>query len=416
MAAAPKRVVEGCHGDRAAPGSPVSRASPTAMEQGRLSRQSRRQSGSPAPPSAGTKPAAFAKSAGAEDPAEADLEAAVSKLVCRVGRVQTEARTYLHSAIGCERAKRWREAIEYYRKLLSSLNKMKFPAEYVPGHSCIRLVFETYYHLGVALQKLDLHRDAVEAFTNAIEAANVPKSVCHVGCVSGSYYQTPAFARRAYAYVKCGKIKKAICDATRAVDLDPMNPDVYCIRALAWSSAKEKMRALTDLNFSFKLNSSHICTMILRGAILNSLGKLPPPKKNKDHEKASDISWESRNFFDVEDFYSPKIPSFYDKYLWSLNVFHTVTEIDLFDGARFLSNSISKNKEQNLGRPFKCGSLTTYSDNISLLRRKMYSRQSMASVTGINGKNRSSLSSASGSEKLKKTVAKRSSSFTGWNA
>ncbi|XP_061438733.1 uncharacterized protein LOC133363348 [Rhineura floridana] len=308
----------------------------------------------------------------------------ISSVVMLIGRVQARARANLLSAIASERAKRWREAIEYYRKLLHSLSRMKFPAEYVPGPNCTQLVFETYYHIGVAFQKIDLHHDASEEFTNAIEAASIPKSVCQVGCVSGSFYQTPVFARRAYAYLKCDKIKKAVCDATRAVHLDPLNPDVYCIRALVWSSAKEKRRALVDLNFSLRLNSSHICTLILRGAILKSIGRVSSSKKNKDHEKAFTLCCDSRHFFDVEDFYSPKMPSFYDKFLWSINAFHTITEINLFDGATFISSC--KIKEQNMRGPFKCGTLTAYSDSTSLLRRKLYSRAN-ESVTGINGNN-----------------------------
>ncbi|XP_053114450.1 uncharacterized protein LOC128328459 isoform X2 [Hemicordylus capensis] len=256
-----------------------------------------------------------------------------------ITRAQTLAQANLLSAVASERAKRWTEAIEYYRKLLQNLRKDKLPSAFLPGPDYTQLILETYYHVGVAFQKLDSHRKALEAFTNAIENAHIRKYACQIGCVSRNIYHTPVFARRAYAYIKCGKIKEAICDANKAVILDPLNSDVYCIRALVWNSAKEKRRALIDLNLSFKLNSAHVCTLILRGAIINSLGGVSAPDHNQDHEKAFSMSQDSRQFFDVVDFHSPKMPSFYDKYLWSLNVFHTIMEINLFTGAAFVPTS-----------------------------------------------------------------------------
>ncbi|ETE58053.1 hypothetical protein L345_16227, partial [Ophiophagus hannah] len=120
------------------------------------------------------------------------------------------------------------------------------------------LVFETYYHIGVAFQSMHNHQEALEEFSFALETAHIPKNVCQVGCASGSFYQIPVLTRRAYSYVKCGKIKEAIRDSTRAVNLDSSNP------ALA-------------------------------------------------------LSWNSKDFCDVEDFYHPKMLSFYDKHgFWLL--------------------------------------------------------------------------------------------------
>ncbi|XP_060100865.1 uncharacterized protein LOC132576086 isoform X1 [Heteronotia binoei] len=348
-----------------------------------------------------------------------------------VACAQTRAQTFLLMALSCERAIHWHEAIEYYRQLLKVLSKDKLPEEYVPGPLYTQLLFETCYHLGIAFQKLDSHRNAVEEFTNAIEFAQVPKYACQVGCVSRSFFHTPVFARRAYAYVKCDKIKEAIKDANKTVELDPSNPDVYCIRALVWGSTKEKRRALVDLNNSLKLNSSHICSLILRGAILNSLTGVTSPMHNKDHRKAFSLCPDSQKFFDVQDFNSPKMSSFYDscwnglgsaivlaevvleragatpngricsrlrlaprnhhccgkfpRYLWSLNAFHTVTEVNLFSGAAFhpkLPYSPYRSRklpgvdgnQSRMKEPFRCGSVTVYPDETSLLRRKIYSK------------------------------------------
>nr|XP_020666092.1 uncharacterized protein LOC110088241 isoform X2 [Pogona vitticeps] len=316
-----------------------------------------------------------------------------SAFLASVASIQAQAQKHLFAAITCERAKRWFQAIEHYRKLLISLSQKKFPSQYVPGPECTKLVFETYYHIGVAFQKVDYHRDASEEFTNAIETGNPSKVGCNMACASIPFYQTPAYARRAYAYVKCDKIKEAIGDATRAVYLDPSNPDVYCVRALVWSSAKEKRRALLDLNLSFRINPSHVCTLILRGAILKSLGGLSGSDQNKDHKMASQLCRESINYFDVEDFHSPKMPSFYDKFLWSLNAFHTITEINLFAGASFMPKSKQSSMiQKDTRKPFRCGCVPPYSSNSSessnsslLLWRKISARSGVGSATGVNG-------------------------------
>lgn len=257
--------------------------------------------------------------------------------------------------------------------------------------------------MGVAFQKLDQHLRALHEFTNAIESSHIPKFACQVGCATRSFYHTPVYARRAYANVKCGKIKEAIHDSNRAVALDTTNPDVYCIRALVWSSAKESRRALVDLNQSFKLNSSHICTLILRGSIINSLGAVASSDRNKDHERAFKLCQDTRQFLDVLDFHSPKMPTFFDRFLWSLNAFHTVMVLNLFEGAVFAARSeyhksspsretpdnrmvYSDDSQTKLRGPFKCGSVATYSDNTALLRRKVYSKLLMDSNIGVTEK------------------------------
>ncbi|XP_019347917.1 uncharacterized protein LOC102571303 isoform X2 [Alligator mississippiensis] len=299
---------------------------------------------------------------------------------------QAKAQAHLLSAVACERAMRWPEVVEHYTVLLRTLSREELPKDFEPGFRYLQLLFETYYHLAVAFQKQNQHKEAVEAFTKAIEIGFIPKGVCQVGCTSKSFLQTPVFARRAYAHVKCDNMKEAIVDANRAVELDPSNPDVYCVRALVWSAAKEKNRAITDLNSSLKLKSSHTCALIIRGAITNSLMAkkcMKSIENNKDHKKALDLSKDSQRFFDVEDFLSPKMADFYDKFLWSLTVSHTVMEVNLLPGSltssRLTSYLSSRGKEiesfrhRTLGS-FNCGTLTTYPDNTSFLRRTSYAK------------------------------------------
>ncbi|XP_074921724.1 uncharacterized protein LOC116819258 isoform X2 [Chelonoidis abingdonii] len=265
-------------------------------------------------------------------------------------RARARAEAQLRSAIACERAMRWSEVVDHYTALLKTLSKEELPKDFEPG---------PYYSQLIA---------------------------CQVGCVSRTFLHTPLFARRAYAYVKCGLLKEAIDDANKAVELDPLNPDVYCVRALVWNTVKEKKRALFDLNCSQKLKPSHISTLIIKGIIKNSLMATEGTKylvKNKDHEKAYKLDKTSKNFFDVEDFHSPKMDDFYDRYLWSLNVPHTIMQVNLMAGSSFISHlpsdSFHREKrmsllpEQNPGS-FICSTPTSYLGNTAFARRASYGK------------------------------------------
>ncbi|CAK7307321.1 hypothetical protein VULLAG_LOCUS13190 [Vulpes lagopus] len=62
--------------------------------------------------------------------------------------------------------------------------------------------------------------------------------------------------------------------------------NVYCVRALMWNSYKEIKRALYGLNYGLRLNPSHICTFIFRGAIVKSIiNENEEFDEHEDHEK-----------------------------------------------------------------------------------------------------------------------------------
>ncbi|XP_050792272.1 uncharacterized protein LOC127042845 isoform X5 [Gopherus flavomarginatus] len=237
-------------------------------------------------------------------------------------RARARAEAQLRSAVACERAMRWSEVVEHYTALLKTLSKEELPKDFEPGPYYSQLLFETYYHLAVALQRQNHHKEAVQELNKAIEVASIPKIACQVGCVSRTFLHTPLFARRAYAYVKCGHLKEAIDDANKAVELDPLNP-------------------------AYKLDKT------------------------------------SKNFFDVEDFHSPKMDDFYDRYLWSLNVPHTIMQVNLMAGSSFISHlpsdSFHREKrmsllpEQNVGS-FICSAPTSYLDNTAFARRASYGK------------------------------------------
>ncbi|XP_077663923.1 uncharacterized protein LOC144259533 isoform X2 [Eretmochelys imbricata] len=276
-------------------------------------------------------------------------------------RVRARAEAQLLSAIASERAMRWSEVVAHYTALLKTLSKEELPKDFEPG---------PYYSQLIA---------------------------CRVGCVSRTFLHTPLFARRAYAYVKCDRLKEAIDDANKAVELDPLNPDVYCVRALVWNTMKEKKKALFDLNCSQKLKPCHISTLIIKGIIKNSLMATGDPQflgKNKDHEKAYKLDKTSKNFFDVEDFHSPKMDDFYDRFLWSLNVPHTIMQVNLLAGSSFTtqlpSDSFHREKKMDLlpgqrAGSFVCSTSTSYLDNTAFAKRASYGKALKDSVLKLNG-------------------------------
>ncbi|XP_074049986.1 uncharacterized protein LOC141493044 isoform X2 [Macrotis lagotis] len=247
-------------------------------------------------------------------------------------------------------------------------------------------LFETYYHLAVAYQNLNLHKKATEQLTFAAETAAIPKNGCEVGCNSETFYHTPIFSRRAFSHVMCDKKKEAIKDANKAVNLDSLNPDVYCIRALVWNSYEETKKAIYDLNKGLKLNPYHVCALIIRGAIINSLNSKPENEENnKDHEKAYKICQKSILFFDVTNFKSPKMAEFYEKFLWSLNVPHTVTSLNLLKGySTFFTNlsnqKISPKLRKFPGMPFILSSQRTTNNHL----KKSLTESSNSSISHLN--------------------------------
>lgn len=120
--------------------------------------------------------------------------------------------------------------------------------------------YESNYHLGLALQNLNRHKEAIFAYNKAINVMSVPKvsiplwytrdtlkwsanifytacfkNGCLAGCNSTSSFQTPVLAKRAFANAKIGNMRNAFIDIDKAIQLDPKNSDLYCIRYIHWS-------------------------------------------------------------------------------------------------------------------------------------------------------------------------------------
>ncbi|XP_029472700.1 uncharacterized protein LOC115099285 isoform X2 [Rhinatrema bivittatum] len=241
-----------------------------------------------------------------------------------------QAQNLFLTAILCERAKSWKKVVEHYTKLLGLLSSKNLPENIQHEPYFRQLMYEIYYHLGIAFQNLNQHGKAVQQFTNAAETASIHKKGCAAGCRSRTCFHTPVLARRAYANVKCGSMKKAMEDAEMAIILDSFNPDVYCVRALVWSTMQNKTKAVVDLSHGLRLNSSHAGALVLRGALLKSLmgRNRSPDVRIRDHEKVLKVHHDAYSFLDVEDFNSPKTEQFYNRFLWSLNIPHTVVNLN----------------------------------------------------------------------------------------
>ncbi|XP_058841782.1 uncharacterized protein LOC117419480 isoform X1 [Acipenser ruthenus] len=312
--------------------------------------------------------------------------------ISQVLKIQEKAQCFLHQAIANERSRRWKKVVDNYSDLFRLLDRRSLPVTFKPGPHYAQLLYECYFHSGMAFQSLNQHKEAVHQYTKAIQSVSVPKNGCLSGCHSSSCLHTPLFTRRAYAYAKCGELKNALKDAEKAVVLDSFNPAVYCVRALVFSTMGEMKRAVLDLNCALKLNPSLACALILRGTLTGLLAEgswNAFDMKNKDHKKALEMHQDANVFQDLADFKSPQIGEFYNRFLWCLNVPHTVIEVDFLSGSSFnaslpgrpngtpsasvLNNTPKNSYIQSQQRdPFRCGTPACYRDDSRLERRSAY--------------------------------------------
>ncbi|XP_056429868.1 uncharacterized protein LOC130369116 isoform X2 [Hyla sarda] len=314
------------------------------------------------------------------------------------------AQRSLGNAISSERAKQWDKAIEHYKKLLRILNTIKISEKGEMDPSFKQLLYETYYHLGIAFQNVNRHEEAVLQYTKALQASSIHKKNCAVGCTIGTCLHTPVLTRRAFALAKCGETRKVLKDADAAVFLDRLNPDVYCIRALVWCTMQKEKEAIKDLDYGLRINPSHACSLILRGNIKKYMSpeNNSSPLLNDDHEKALQINYSSIRFLGIKDFNHPEISAFYDSLLWSLNVPHTVISVRL-PSACWTAQSVSFHLQRTYSAPvprdqsafsfdddqhkasFCSGATTENSRKFGLERRLNYGRAVTAYIAGLKG-------------------------------
>ncbi|XP_073429762.1 uncharacterized protein [Dendrobates tinctorius] len=315
------------------------------------------------------------------------------------------AQLSLCTAISSERAKHWEKAIEHYKKLLKILNTIKISEKGEMDPQFKQLLYESHYHLGIALQNVNGHEEAVRQYTKALQASSIWKKTCAVGCTAGTCLHTPVLTRRAFAFMKCGETRKSLRDAHAAVVSDRLNPDVYCIRALVRCTMQKEEEAIKDLNYGLLINPSHVCSLILRGNIKRCIG----PENNaslllnEDQEQALAINHSSMQFLGVKDFNSSEIPAFYNNLLWSLNVPHTVISVRLpsacsraqdvsFHLQRAFSAPASRNQNPDQHQaPCHANGMTRNATKSGLERRLNYGRAVTAYSAGLRGNGKNTL-------------------------
>ncbi|XP_039262585.2 uncharacterized protein LOC120338726 [Styela clava] len=333
--------------------------------------------------------------------------------------IQSQAEFYLRSAIMNERARRWEKVVDVYRALLKLISRPSMPQGFTITDSYVMLIYESYYHLGVALQNLERHKEAIGAYTQAMNAVNIHKNGCLAGCNSNSCFQTPVLAKRSYAHARAGDMKNAFVDIEKAVVLDTRNSDLFCIRALLWNTNKDTEKAVDDLNRALRYNPCHVCALLLRGSIdqpfrmtfnfMEGL-RLQNNEKSmkKDHVKAQQISPQAVQFLDVTTIHSKKLIKLWNRFLWSLSVPRNIVHPELMEGfkrdrskgtthqmpeltrnktmpiiqingtetevtpSRTSESNFSKKPPRSPVTPFRCGTPTIRRNSVHCKRRHSY--------------------------------------------
>ncbi|KAL4226223.1 hypothetical protein ACF0H5_014207 [Mactra antiquata] len=242
------------------------------------------------------------------------------------------ANSLLRQAMLNERYKRWKKVIELYKELLWIIDLKRFPDDYEPPSSYSMLLYELYFHLGVAYQQVENHKEAIKQYSKSIEMVSVAKNGCLAGCLTNTCLMTPIYCRRAFAYAKLGSYKLALKDSEKAVVLDSGSPDVYCIRAMVRSTFDDEIMGLKDLEIALKIDKEHVCAIMLKASFTKPLFS-GDTKQQKAFEKlkakAVRLCQEVETYLTCNSFIHPCVLEFYDKFLFPLSVPHTITRIDL---------------------------------------------------------------------------------------
>ncbi|XP_045166792.2 uncharacterized protein LOC123530136 isoform X2 [Mercenaria mercenaria] len=303
------------------------------------------------------------------------------------------ANSLLRQAMLNERYKRWKKVVSLYEELLWMIDLERFPDDYEPPSIYFMLRYELHFHLGVALQHLGKHTEAVLQFSKTIEVVSIAKNGCLAGCLTNSCLMTPIYTRRAFAHSKLGSYKLALKDAEKAVVLDSGSPDVYCIRALVRSTFDDELMGLKDLESALKLDPDHVCATMLKASFTKPL----VTDENEQYGffgKAVRLCQESETYLTCNSFIHPCIVEFYDKFLFPLSIPHTVTCIHLTpekptkkqlesghtdsagtDHSSRPTTSTSRGSKQSSASTevFRCGTTNVASNNrISFKRRTDY--------------------------------------------
>jgi len=253
-------------------------------------------------------------------------------------KIQNEANELLQSAMLDERGQNWKKVVDKYKRLIKLVLRKNLPSSFIPPPNYNALLYESYFHLGVGLQHLGRNKEAIIAFTNAMTSMNLRKNGCMAGCNSSTCFHTPALAKRAFSLAKVGDMKAAFTDIEKAIVLDTMNPDLYCVRALMFNTKRESKKAMDDVNVALSISKRYITATLLKGNLdqplkFSFLGGLSMDSSNKKlsdaHAAAVRMDPDTANYTDVMDINHPKMTRFWTRYFRSLNLPRTVMNVDI---------------------------------------------------------------------------------------
>ncbi len=130
-----------------------------------------------------------------------------------------------------------------------------------------------WFEKGVALGKAGNYKEAIEAFTKAIEID--PNNAT-------------AYRNRGLAYKSLGNNEQAIQDYDKAIELNPQYLDAYISRGIAYCTLSNFEQGRRDFNMAIKLNPKDAGAYNNRGIAYKSLGNYA--EAIQDYSKAIELN------------------------------------------------------------------------------------------------------------------------------
>jgi len=130
-----------------------------------------------------------------------------------------------------------------------------------------------WFEKGLNLGKSGKYKEAVDAFTNAIEL-NPQYAV--------------AYGNRGVAYGDLGNYQQAIKDYNKAIELNSKDADAYYNRGVAYSELGNHQQAINDYNKAIQLNPQYADAYINRGNAYTDLGNYQ--QAINDYKKAIQLN------------------------------------------------------------------------------------------------------------------------------
>lgn len=113
--------------------------------------------------------------------------------------------------------------------------------------------FAAYTNRAIAYRKTREYFNALADYTEALRLPSTPKR------------QAYAYSGRASVYESLGRMEKAVADLSKAIDLQPDDPDLYRSRALDYEQLDDWLKAIADLTKEIDLSPDNATAYRIRG-------------------------------------------------------------------------------------------------------------------------------------------------------